>query len=132
MQEQRRRHTGLFEGTIGAGAQIAAADTVDQNPHRDATRLSGGQSGDETLARLVVIENVGRQADRMLSRFDGAEHFGEGLVAIFEDAPLIARQQRMADQHAACPGQCHEIGRKIGLDRVRARRTAVRGRNAQA
>ena len=104
MEEQCRRHAGLFEGTIGTGAQIATADTIDQDSNRNAARLSGGQSGDEMLARLVVIENVGRQADRMLGRFDGAEHFGEGLVAIFEDAPAIARQQRMADQHAAGPG----------------------------
>ena len=60
MHEARGRNAVTVQAMIRAGEEIAAADAVDQHPHRDPAPCGGNQGVDEAAAFLVVEKDIAR------------------------------------------------------------------------
>lgn len=92
----------------GARPRIPFADAVDQDAHVHAARNRGGQGPAEVLPGLILIENVGGQADMVSCGLDGLEHGRVGLLAVEKRFHTVAADQGMPAQRPAATGQFGE------------------------
>ena len=107
-QEAGRAHAGLAQAVTGARPRIPFADTVDEHAHVHAARNGGRQGSAEVLPGLVLIEDVGGQADMVAGGLDGLEHGRVGLLAVEKRFHTVAADQGMSAQRPAAAGQFGE------------------------
>ncbi len=115
MQEPVDRHARLAQLLVGARPEVAAADAIDQHPHRHATAMGTDQRLDEGHPRLIVAEDVARQPDAFLRRIDRREHRRIGVVAAAQQADPVARLGRQAGQPA---DRVFERRQRPGIGRI--------------
>jgi hypothetical protein len=100
---------------IGGCKEIAAADTVDENPDIDAATMGLVEGSDESAADGVAAEKIAAERDTDLSRPDGREHLGIGLVAIVQQGDGIAGLGRTSCNPPARPLQRNQMVDAIRL-----------------
>jgi hypothetical protein len=80
--------------------RITRAGGINQDAHGDPAGDGASERGGELFAGFVVVENIGRERDGFLGRFDGGEHGGKRLVAIHQRLNLIVGCQWLRNNAA--------------------------------
>ena len=114
MQEAGDRHRRAAQVAIGAGVEIATADTVQQHAHRNPARLGGGQRGDEAAADAVMAKDVAAERNAVPGGGDGIEHGGIGGLAVLQGRGGVAGQQGAAGDFAGGAIQRDQVRRRNG------------------
>src|ERR1700736_42946 len=96
MQKPRGGNAGMMQATIGCRCEISSTIAVDEYSHLHAALRRTDHCLYERISRNVGPENVARQRNASLGRFDGGQHLRVGIVAVAQDRDGIAVLGRSA------------------------------------